>query len=119
MDKIIIVVEDNDDIREIINILLREEEYEVKLCPDAKSFRESISGSNPDLVILDVMLPDGNGLELCAELKSLERTSTVPVLIMSAHASLSDVNATCKPDGFIRKPFDINNFIEKVTIAIG
>jgi len=102
MSKIIMVVEDNEDIREIIAILLSEEQYEVRLCADAKSFRADISGSNPDLVILDVMLPDGNGLDLCAELKSLERTSTIPVLIMSAHASISEVTGACSPTGFIK-----------------
>jgi DNA-binding response OmpR family regulator len=119
MSKIVMVVEDNDDIREIIEILLSEEEYEVKLCPDAAAFRSEIAKSSPDLIIMDVMLPDGNGLDLCGEIQDNGKTAHIPILIMSAHASFSDVHMNCKPSGFIKKPFDIHNFIERVEETIG
>ncbi|RNL51686.1 response regulator [Pedobacter jejuensis] len=115
MEKNILVVEDNTDIREIIGILLNEEQYEVHLCKDAGSFRKEIFQRRPDMVILDVMLPDGNGIDLCCEIKSDYRTGHIPVLMMSAHSNLLEIRKKCEADDFISKPFDINLFIAKVS----
>jgi len=118
MGKNILVVEDNDDIREIIALLLNEEQYEVHLCEDAGSFRKEIFQRRPDMVILDVMLPDGNGIDLCCEIKSDYRTGHIPVLMMSAHATLSEIRKKCEADDLISKPFDIRRFMGKVTTLL-
>lgn len=115
MGKNILVVEDNKDIREIIGYLLNEERYEVHLCEDAGSFRKEIFKRRPDMVILDVMLPDGNGIDLCCEIKSDYRTGHIPVLMMSAHSTLGEIRKKCEADDFIGKPFDITRFIGKVS----
>lgn len=112
------VVEDDQDIRNIIEILLSEENYLVKLYPDLGSFKSEIGFSTPDLLITDVMLPDGNGLELCQEIKTDSRTSKLPVLVMSAHASVNDVKSKCEPDGFISKPFNIDDFVSRVATIL-
>jgi DNA-binding response OmpR family regulator len=118
MKKNILVVEDDKDIREIICFILEDEEYEVNSCPDATSFRSQIFNQKPDLVIMDVMLPDGNGIDLCCEVKSDYHTNQVPVLMMSAHSSLREIRERCKADDFIKKPFDIYNLIDKVAHLI-
>jgi len=116
MDKVkkVLVVEDNDDIRDIIEILLKEENYHVCSCADVASFHKNIFESHPDLVILDVMLPDGNGIDLCCEVKADFRTEHIPVLMMSAHSNLSNIREHCQADDFIHKPFDIYRFLHKV-----
>lgn len=72
----------------------------------------------PDLFLLDVMLPDGNGIDVCEMLKTAHQTRSIPVLIMSAHSSEHLVKQSCRSDGFVAKPFDINELINKVTRAI-
>ena len=118
MKKKIMVLEDDLDIREIIGLLLDEENYEVKLYPDIRSFRKDLLFTSPSLMILDVRLPDGNGHDLCREVKNDQRTLGIPVLMMSAHSSITEVNKKCLPDDFIAKPFSIDDFVARVHAVV-
>ncbi|MGM9477994.1 response regulator transcription factor [Pedobacter sp. GSP4] len=108
MGKYILVVEDDSDIREIIGIVLSAEGYELELCGDSRGFWNSLNQQLPDLVILDVHLPDGNGIDLCGRLKSEQKTSHIPVMMISAHSSLKEITSSCPADDFMPKPFDID-----------
>ncbi|MNY28824.1 KDP operon transcriptional regulatory protein KdpE [compost metagenome] len=68
----------------------------------------------PDMIVLDIKLPDGNGLEICRELKSSIKTHAIPVMMMSADNYLSKVKSRCVADEFINKPFDINDFANRI-----
>lgn len=114
MKKSIYILEDNDDIRELIAYLLTEENYEVRGYPTVRSFEKEMQSARPDLIILDVMLTDGNGLMVCDQLKTNSRTNNIPVLMMSAHASGNDIRQKCKAEGFISKPFDIDDLVKRV-----
>lgn len=114
MEKCIYVVEDNANIREIIEFLLVEEDYQVKVSPNAASFWKEMNKHIPDLIVLDVMLPDGNGLEICASLKSNAKTYDIPIMMMSGNNYLSSVKSKCAAETFINKPFDLNDFVNRV-----
>ncbi len=114
MEKCIYVVEDNANIREIIEFLLAEELYKVKAYPNEATFWLEMNKHTPDLIVLDVMLPDGNGLDICAKLKSNAKTYDIPVLMMSANNYLSSIKNKCKAEDFINKPFDLNDFVNRV-----
>lgn len=114
MKKCIYVVEDNPSIREIIEFLLIEEFYEVKACANSKVFWQEMNLQLPDMVILDIMLPDGNGIDICTALKSNITTYAIPVMMMSANNRLSAVKAKCAAEDFINKPFDLNDFAARV-----
>lgn len=118
MKKNICVLEDNDDIREIIEIILQQEEYEVMSYATIEAFWKRPSNSHPDLFVLDVMLPDGNGLEVCQKLKSNLGTSDVPVLIMSAHSNVNIMKQKCAAEAFISKPFDIADFVDSIATFV-
>ena len=60
------------------------------------------------------MLPDGNGIDLCKNLKLSEKTVNIPVIIMSAHAGSQSVLEEACADDFINKPFDLDNFLTRV-----
>lgn len=109
--KQIFVVEDDHDIRELITFLLMSQNYEVKGFANAESFQKTILSEKPDLVLLDVMLPDGNGQELCVRLHQEKITGEIPVVLMSAH--VEEVGCQYARD-FIRKPFDVEDFLERV-----
>ncbi|WP_293312874.1 response regulator transcription factor [Pedobacter sp. UBA5917] len=114
MKKCIYVVEDNPNIREIIEFLLIEELYEVRTCKNTNDFWLQMNKQVPDMVILDIMLPDGNGLDICNTLKRNIKTHNIPVMMMSANNHLNAVKAKCDAEDFINKPFDLNDFASRV-----
>lgn len=109
--KEIFVVEDDDGIRELLEFLLMSKNYEVKSFPTVRAFENRNSERTPDLFLLDIMLPDGNGLDLCKQLKETDGTSSIPVVLMSAHAN---INRTEGADDFIAKPFDVDDLLERI-----
>ena len=114
MKKKVWVIEDDPDIGEVISILLTDEGYDVSLFPNATTFKNSLSLADADLMVMDVMLPDGNGIELCHGVKTNEALAHVPVLMMSANKGMSDLNGYYHADDFIAKPFDIDEMVRKV-----
>ena len=112
--KQIFLVEDDMDIRELMEFLLADQGYEVEAFATAEAFTNRIENCHPDLILLDVMLPDGNGVEICYKLKSESETSSIPVIIMSAHIDSSILKKSCGDD-FLAKPFDISDFSGKVS----
>ena len=111
--KKITVVEDDQHIRDIIDILLTSEGYEVTLCASAGEFQESLRHLLPDLFILDMMLPDGNGIDLCKELRTDIATVSIPILVMSANVHALKA-LECGANLFLQKPFDIQIFVQNV-----
>ncbi len=114
MAKSIHLLEDDEDIRFIVEYVLIEEGYEVESFSTALEFNNNLQNQIPDLVILDVMLPDGNGIEICRTLKTAPKTAAIPIIIMSAHAAEKSVLEEACADDFISKPFDLNHFIRHV-----
>lgn len=114
MLKHILVVEDDPDISEIIEYILSDSGYEVDTSATATEFFRRFEELNPDLIILDVRLPDGDGRELCKAIKSNIKTRSIPVIMMSAHLDITQAIKEAGANDFIPKPFDINNFINRV-----
>lgn len=114
MAKRIQIVEDDEDIRFIVEYLLADEGYEVESFGTAAEFNAGIAALKPDLIILDVMLPDGNGIAICRALKTNKETLNIPVIIMSAHAAEKSVLEEACADDFISKPFDLDHFLRRI-----
>ncbi len=112
--KKIYVVEDDQAIREVLEMVLSSEHYSVQTYSTVSDFNERDMSIDPDLYIFDVMLPDGSGITLCENIKNNTSKNHLPVIIMSAHADLHRITMTCQPDDFIPKPFDIGQFLQKV-----
>lgn len=115
----IFVLEDDLDIRELVGWILESEGYEVLSFGTVSGFMARDQSNWPDLFLLDVMLPDGSGIEVCSDLKQIEGQSHIPILIMSAHSNMEQVSGGCKAEGFIKKPFDVDHFIDAVRKQIG
>ena len=112
MKKQVVVVEDNPHIREMIEYILEDHEIEVVSFGNARNFLSASAHIHADLYLLDIMLPDGNGIELCKELKAQETTRDKPVIMMSAHAD--QLHSECGAEDFIAKPFDIENLVARI-----
>lgn len=108
--KSIIILEDDEGIRELIQLLLESRDYQVKAFAQIKAFDLYLQEEKyPDLFLLDYMLPDGNGLEVCHKLKDDNDTNEIPVIIMSAHADLDKMKGA---DDYIAKPFDVDGLVK-------
>lgn len=118
MKKCVYILEDNDDIRELLSYILIEADYNVQGYPTVSSFKKEMRSAHPDMIVLDVMLGDGNGIHVCDELKSNTRTQDIPILMMSAHAYGHEIKQKCNAEDFISKPFDIHDFVHKITYLI-
>ena len=110
--KQITILEDDSDIREICTFLFIQEGYLVNGFRDITSFINA--GTKPDIFLLDIMLPDGDGRTVCNDLKSDARYLKIPVVMMSAHQDRNSVMKGCAADDFVEKPFDIDNLLKRI-----
>jgi len=113
--KNILVIEDNHAILDVITLILQSEAYKVSGLSKSANFMDHIDAFNPDLLILDIMLPDADGRVLLQELRLNERTRHIPVLMISARYTRENLqNVEFKPDAFVAKPFDIDDLLDQI-----
>lgn len=113
--KKIFIVEDDADILELCSHLLSSDTVDVSGYATAEAFYKDMSKSRPDLVVLDIMLPDGNGVEICRELCANATTNSIPIVLMSAHETPSILKREVCAREFIAKPFDVDDFVTRVS----
>ncbi len=103
----ILVVDDEEDIRELIGYNLEKEGYLVAAVKTGEEALDSISRAAPDVVILDLMLPGVDGLEVCRRLKMQGHTRTIPILMLTAKSEDTDIVAGLElgADDYVTKPF--------------
>lgn len=111
----ILAVDDNEDILEVLQLILEDSGYKVTTLANGGLLFDKINEYKPNLILLDIMLGNYDGRELCKALKAKKETHNIPVILISANQNLSDRflpdNA---PDDFLAKPFDINDLLSKV-----
>ncbi|QQL50055.1 response regulator transcription factor [Mucilaginibacter ginkgonis] len=111
----ILAVDDDKDILEVLQFILEDSGYTVDTLSDGKKLFEKIDEHYPDLILLDIMLGNTDGRELCKNIKSADSTRRIPVIMISASHSLNDVlRQECAPDDFLPKPFDISVLLNKI-----
>ncbi|KKO90806.1 hypothetical protein AAW12_13980 [Sphingobacterium sp. Ag1] len=105
--KSIMIVEDNDEIRDYLRSLL-EQDYNLFLAKDAQQATSMMKTHFPDLVITDIMLPDGSGLDILKDIKAFYQTAHIPVILLSALANEETMLEGSKlmADDYITKPFN-------------
>ena len=113
---LIYIVEDDESIREIETIALKNSNYMVKAFGRASDFYKGLSESLPDLVLLDVMLPDENGCEIVRKLRRQAATRRLPVIMVTARTSEMDMvkGLDDGADDYIRKPFSVMELLSRV-----
>jgi twitching motility two-component system response regulator PilG len=112
----ILVVEDEESLLMLERILLSSKGYSVTGVMDGKAAIDEISTNRPDLVILDIMLPEIDGFEVCRQIKENPVTSSIPVVMLTAKKSNQDVTRGMQvgADAYITKPFKSAKVIEVI-----
>ncbi len=112
----ILVVEDNPDILELVAYNLEAQGYEVTRAMTGENGLSQAARVGPDLVILDVMLPGINGLDVCRKLKQNEATRSLPVILLTAKSEDADIISGLElgADDYITKPFSPKVLIARV-----
>ncbi|WP_411273235.1 response regulator transcription factor [Daejeonella sp.] len=119
MKKRILVIDDDEDILSILDILFGDEGYEVILL-NTGTTAEKVHLIHPDVILLDVRIIGFNksGDQICKEIKSLNSTKNIPVLLLSAEFNVSELAQNCGADGYMRKPFNVNELISQVNLIL-
>ncbi len=113
---LIYVVEDDKNISEIESFALKNSGYDVEAFPDAGSFREKLAEKQPDLVLLDIMLPDEDGLTILTKLRKNKETSKLPIIMVTAKTAEIDKvkGLDMGADDYLTKPFGVMELISRV-----
>jgi len=113
MNKRVLVVDDDQSIQRVLVQTLQLEGYEVATASDGVEALESLQGQLPDVVILDVMMPKLDGLDVLKRMRADERTHTVPVILLTARSSQEDIWEGWQSgvDYYMTKPFDVEELL--------
>ena len=100
----------------LLKVLLTNEKFAIATASNGRQALEQVDKENPDLVLLDVMMPDMSGFEVAQHLKANPKTADIPIVAMTANAFDEDRKKALEHgmNGHIAKPFDIDTFAETV-----
>ena len=112
----ILVVEDEAKIAQIVSAYLRRDGYQVLLASDGRKALDLARAELPDLIVLDLMLPEISGWDVCRELRRNPRTARVPIIMATAREDVSDriVGLELGADDYVVKPYDAKELVARV-----
>ncbi len=118
MTKLISIVDDEEDILEALSVFLKKNGYNVVTAPNAATFFKQLKKKTPDLFILDLMLPDIDGYDICKRLKNDPKFSSVPVIMLSAKSEESDkiIGLELGADDYVTKPFSQKELLARIKV---
>lgn len=116
----ILVVDDEVGIRELLSEILSDEGHTVRLAEHATAAREARARERPDLVLLDLMLPDVDGLEVCRRIRRHPELGATPIVMLTAKAEETDVvlGLGVGADDYVTKPFGVAELIARVKAVL-
>jgi two-component system phosphate regulon response regulator PhoB len=112
----ILIIEDERALTKVLAYNFQREGYEVTVAHDGREGLHKAQTHPPDLIILDLMLPSVDGLEVCRELRAGEHTRSIPILMLTAKAEETDqvVGFTLGADDYVTKPFSVKVLLQRV-----
>lgn len=118
--KNVVIVDDEPDIIDLVNIHLTKNGYRVRSFENGATVMEYLKTNLPDLIILDLMLPDSDGLEICKSLKKDDRFNNVPVIMLTARTDEMDrvLGLEIGADDYITKPFSPRELVARVKAVL-
>jgi len=116
----ILVIDDEPEITDIVETFLTESGYTVEVENTAKNALEKARKFNPEVILLDIMMPDVDGYNVCQEIKNDPALAHIPVIFLTGKDRNDDMGRSFKAGGdmFIKKPFSCERLLEIVNIVI-
>jgi DNA-binding response OmpR family regulator len=116
MPPLIVALDDEADILELLRINLKRAGFRFEGFQDAEGLFRFLRKEKPDLVLLDLMLPDMDGLDVCRELRRDEKTAGIPVIMLTAKDQETDkiVGLELGADDYVTKPFSLKELIARI-----
>ena len=120
MSQKILLIEDEPDIRKTLEYNIAREGYDVITAPSLSEGRNHLNSSSFSLILLDLMLPDGSGLDLCREIKSDKEKTATPIIILTAKDDEVDkvVGFELGADDYVTKPFSVRELILRIKAVL-
>ena len=114
--KRILLVDDEPDFVETVEFFLSGSDYHVFVAKNGKEALEQVRSQKPDLVLLDAMMPEMDGLEACKRLKNDPTTKPIPIIMLTAKGRKEDVvdAMAAGADSYVVKPFNLSDLVERI-----
>ncbi|MCX7908842.1 MAG: response regulator transcription factor [Ignavibacteria bacterium] len=119
-EQIIAVIEDESDILDLVSLHLKKHNFKVREFFDITSFYRYLNSEIPDLIILDLMLPDADGMEVCKYLKNSDNYSHIPIIILTARSEEAEkvLGLELGADDYVTKPFSPRELVARVKAVL-
>jgi DNA-binding response OmpR family regulator len=120
MNELIAIVDDEPDIVELIALHLKKNRFRVREFLDAESFYRFFRSETPDLIVLDLMLPDADGFEICKYVRKQTDKSSIPIIMLTARAEEADkvLGLELGADDYVTKPFSPGELVARVKAVL-
>jgi len=115
---LILVLDDDPDICIMIKMVLDYYGYDAMDADNEENARKIILSNHVDLLIMDMLLSGVDGTDICRQLKQDKETSSIPILMFSAHPTAKETCLAAGADDFISKPFEMNDLIDKISFFL-
>ena len=115
---LILVLDDDPDICIMIKMVLDYYGYDAMDAENEENAKKIISSNPVDLVIMDMLLSGTNGTDICRQLKHDKETSSIPILMFSAHPTAMETCLAAGADDFISKPFEMSDMMDKISFFL-
>ena len=115
---LILVLDDDPDICIMIKMVLDYYGYDAMDAENEENAKKIISSNHVDLVIMDMLLSGADGTDICRLLKHDKETSSIPILMFSAHPTAKETCLAAGADDFISKPFEMNDMMDKISFFL-
>jgi len=121
MSRKLLIADDEPNILLSLEYLLRREGYQVSIARDGQEALEAVNRDCPELLLLDVMMPRKNGIEVCQDLRTDERFASLKILMLTAKGRDTDVakGLALGADAYMTKPFSTKELVDKVRELLG
>lgn len=120
MSKLIAIVDDEPDILELVSLHLKKSGFETREFLNPMDFLDFIKDTTPDLLIIDLMLPDTDGFDICRFLQKDEKYSSIPIIMLTAKSEETDkiLGLELGADDYITKPFSPRELVARVRAVL-
>lgn len=114
MEKKVLLCDNDPDIIEIVSLILSSKGFQVIICTTCEEAPSKIDEHDPDLIIMDLWIPEMGGEKATEMLKNSPEYKDIPILILSASNEIEEISKRSGADGYIAKPFEIKELVDKI-----